>query len=117
MRSTRRQNGFTNGKKIIPRQMAKIVSVTAIGAIMWVNAFTSWPETMTVSATPHFGNRACPSFTKSGKNQISAMEPSRFESVWARAVRFASAVPPIAAIQPVAVVPTFAPKRTAIATS
>ena len=75
------------------------------------------PDTMTVSATPHFGNRACPSFTKSGKNQISAMEPSRFDSVWESAVRFASAVPPIAAIQPVAVVPTFAPKRTAIATS
>ena len=117
MRSTRRQNGLTNGKKRIPRQTAKIVSVTAIGAIMCVNAFTSWPDTTTVSATLHFGNRPCPSFTNSGKNQISTRDPRRFESVCESAVRFASAVPPIAAIQPVAVVPTFAPKSTAIATS
>ena len=48
---------------------------------------------------------------------MSTNEPSRLESVWERAVRRASAVPPIAAIHPVAVVPTFAPNSTAIATS
>ena len=45
------------------------------------------------------------------------IEPMRFESECESAVRFASAVPPMAAIQPVAVVPTFAPKRTAMALS
>ena len=116
-RSTSRQNGFTNGKKRMPRQAAKTVSVTAIGAIMCVYAGTPCPETVIVSATLQFGKSAWPSFTKSGKNQMRTSEPRALESVCDRAVRFASAVPPIAAIQPVAVVPMFAPKRTAIATS
>ena len=116
-RSTKRQNGLTSGKKISPRQTANSVSVMAMGAIMCVNAFTSRPETTVVSATSQLGNTAWPNLTKSGKNQISASEPSRLESVWESAVRRASAVPPIAAIQPVAVVPMLAPKRTAIATS
>ena len=84
---------------------------------MWTNACTSRPPTWMVSAAFQFGKSAWPVFTKSGKNQISTADPSRLESVWASAVRFAAALPPIAAIQPVAVVPTLAPKSAAIATS
>ena len=93
------------------------MSVTAIGAIMCVNACTSRPETTVVVAAFHDGKSACPNLTKSGKNQMSKSEPRKFESVCASAVRRASAVPPMAAIQPVAVVPMFAPNSTATATS
>ena len=96
-RSMNFTNGFTSGKKMQPRQIAKTVSVMAIAPIC---------EGMT-SRT----------FRKRGKNHTRTSEPIRFESVCESAVRFASAVPPIAASQPVAVVPMFAPKRTAIATS
>ena len=34
--SMRRANGLTNGKSSTPRAHAKSVSVTAMGAIMWV---------------------------------------------------------------------------------
>ena len=97
--------------------MANTVSVTAIGAIMCVNACTCWPETVMVSVAFQFGKSACPRRTNSGNSHISTSDPRRFDRVCESAVRFASAVPPIAAIHPVAVVPTFAPKRTATATS
>ena len=61
------------------------------------------------------GKSALPIGTSTGNtNGRKRSEPRTFESVCASAVRFAAAEPPIAASQPVTVVPMFAPKRTAI---
>ena len=72
-----------------------------------------------VSVTaPQFGKSAWPIGTSTGStNGRNTSEPMTFESVCARAVRRASAVPPMAASQAVIVVPTFAPSRTEIAIS
>ena len=84
---------------------------------MCVNALISRPDTTVVSATFQLEKRVCPNLTNSGKNHMKTSEPITLESVCESAVRHESAVPPIAAIQPVAVVPMLAPNRTAIATS
>ena len=110
-RSMRRANGFTNGNVSTPRRTEKTVSVTAMGAMMLAR---TGPLAVSVTAFQP-GKRALPIGTSTGStNGRKISEPRMFESVCASAVRRAAAEPPIAASQAVMVVPTFAPKRTAI---
>jgi len=113
-RSMSRTNGLTNGKSSTPRTTEKIVSDTAMGAMI---PRSIGPSAVSVT-TPQFGKSAWPSGTSTGSaNGISRSEPKTLESVCASAVRRASAVPPTAARHAVTVVPMFAPKRMAIAVS